>query len=409
MHGIQSLQIATFAVRPALRMGRIMTFTPFDRHMMTIALRLAARGLGRTAPNPAVGAVITDEATGEIIARGWTQPGGRPHAETEALRRAGAAARGKTMYVTLEPCSHYGKTPPCADAVIAAGITRLVVAIEDPDPRVAGRGLDRLRAAGVRVERGLLAREAHCVTRGHIVRVTERRPLIQLKMATGLDGEVPRGIGGQPTWVTGPEARAFGHMLRATADAILVGHGTVRDDDPALTCRLPGLADRSPVRIVLASDPRGLAATQLARTAREAPVWVATAANADPAATAPLVAAGVRMFPVPMLAGGLWLPDVMEAIVAEGITRLLVEGGPRVWRAFSRHGLVDEVVLFRPRGPGGAAASDAAAVEALARHVDPGELRLVDRRRLGGDEMLLFRSGIPGVSKASAMSPVVTD
>ncbi len=378
-----------------------MTFTAFDRHMMAIALRMARRGLGRTAPNPAVGAVIADETTGEVIARGWTQPGGRPHAETEALRRAGERAAGKTMYVTLEPCSHHGKTPPCADAVIAAGLSRLVAAIEDPDPRVAGRGLDRLRAAGVKVERGLLGPEAHWVTRGHIVRVTERRPLVQIKLAVGADGEVPRGGAGKPTWVTGPEARAHGHLLRAEADAIMVGHGTVCDDDPELTCRLPGLEHRSPVRVVLASDPRGLAGSKLALTAREVPVWVFTAAGADAKAIGELEELGVRVFTVPRLGGALWLPAVLEALVGEGITRLLVEGGPRLWRAFGQHGLVDEAVIFRALGgrPGG----DEAMVKAiLARHAGDVELVLTDRRRLGGDEMLVSRSGLPGVSVAGA-------
>ena len=389
-----------------------MTFSAFDRHMMAIALRMARRGLGRTAPNPAVGAVVADEATGEVIARGWTQPGGRPHAEPEALRRAGERARGKTMFVTLEPCSHYGKTPPCADAVIASGISRLVAAIEDPDPRVAGRGLSRLRAAGVRVERGLMAREAHWVTRGHIVRITERRPFVQLKMALGPQGDVPRGASGTPTWVTGPEARTMGHLLRAEADAILVGHGTVADDDPELTCRLPGLAHRSPVRVVLAGDPRGLAGSRLARGARQVPVWVfsgtakglpTTQGREDsPAARAELIAtleaAGIRVFPVERIGASLWLPAVMEALVADGITRLLVEGGPRMWRSFAHHGLVDEVVLFRSRGGESGAITQAAAIELLARYIEVGDLALVDRRRLGGDEMLVFRSGLPGLS-----------
>src|SRR5262245_11268238 len=206
--------------------------------MMEIALAVAERGLGRTAPNPSVGAVIVDETSGEVIARGWTQPGGRPHAETEAIRTAGVRARGATMYVTLEPCSHYGKTPPCAEAIIAAGLRRTVCAILDPDPRVSGRGVRMLRAAGVVVERGVLAEQAHRITLGHILRVAERRPLIQLKMAIGADGKIPRGPGKQRVWVRGPGARAHGHLLRARADAIMVGGGTVADDDPELTCRL---------------------------------------------------------------------------------------------------------------------------------------------------------------------------
>ncbi len=243
----------------------------FDAHMMATALRLAERGLGRTAPNPSVGAVIADEVSCEVIARGWTAPGGRPHAETEAIARAGARARGATMYVTLEPCSHHGATPPCADAIIRAGIARVVCAVEDPDPRVAGRGLARLRQAGIAVERGMMAGEAHWMAAGHILRVTERRPFVQVKLALGADGSVPRGSQGRPAWVTGPAARAQGHLMRARADAVLVGRQTVIDDDPLLTCRLPGLAHRSPVRVVLARNLSGLHESRLARGASRTP------------------------------------------------------------------------------------------------------------------------------------------
>ncbi|MEZ5856378.1 MAG: bifunctional diaminohydroxyphosphoribosylaminopyrimidine deaminase/5-amino-6-(5-phosphoribosylamino)uracil reductase RibD [Hyphomicrobiaceae bacterium] len=222
----------------------------FDSAMMAIAVRMARRGLGTTAPNPSVGAVIADEMTGEVIARGWTQAGGRPHAEKEALRRAGDRARGKTMYVTLEPCAHTGRTPTCADALVTAGIKRLVCAIPDPNPVVSGRGFAQLRAAGIEVDVGYLAEDARWVTLGHIKRQTEERPFVQLKMALDARGRVAAGDGA-PVWVTGPEARAYAHLLRARADAILVGSGTVLADDPELTCRLPGLAHRSPDRIVL--------------------------------------------------------------------------------------------------------------------------------------------------------------
>ncbi len=225
--------------------------TTFDAHMMAIALTMARRGLGLTAPNPSVGAVIANEATGEVIARGVTATGGRPHAETIAIEQAGERSRGATIYVTLEPCSHHGKTGPCAEAIIAAGFKRVVVAIEDPDPRVAGRGLDKLRAAGLEVVRGVGAADARWVTRGHIVRVTERRPFVTLKLALDANGDVPRGAGGKPLFVTSPEARAHGHLFRAQADAILVGSGTVLADNPELTCRLPGMEARSPLRVVL--------------------------------------------------------------------------------------------------------------------------------------------------------------
>lgn len=361
----------------------------FDAEMMAIALRMARRGLGQTAPNPAVGAVVVDEITREIIARGWTQPGGRPHAEPEALRRAGERARGATIYVTLEPCSHFGKTPPCADAIIAAGIARAVVAIEDPDPRVAGRGLDRLRAAGIAVTRGVLADEAHWMTRGHIVRVTERRPFVQLKLALGADGMVPRGSAGKPVWVTGPDARAHGHLLRARADAIFVGAGTLRDDDPDLTCRLPGLAHLSPIRLVLARCVAGVDTSKLARTARQVPVWLFCPADAASEALASLETLGVRIYCMPKVGGRLWLPAIMEALVAEGITRLLVEGGPAMWRAFSDASLVDEVALFHARGQ--ASFEAAKAVSSLGRYIDPRGMVCTDHRHLAADDLLVFR------------------
>ena len=356
--------------------------------MMSVALRLAERGLGRTAPNPAVGAVIADETTGEVVARGWTAPGGRPHAETEAIARAGARARGATMYVTLEPCSHHGATPPCADAIIAAGLTRVVCAIEDPDPRVAGRGLMRLRAAGIAVERGLLAEPAHWIAAGHILRVTERRPFAQAKLALGADGAVPRGAQGQPVWATSPPARALGHLMRARADAILVGRRTVADDDPLLTCRLPGLEDRSPQRVVLARRLEGLHASRLALTAPERGLWVFCGQSGD---TRPLEATGARVMRVPEIGGTLWLPSVMEALVAEGITRLLIEGGLATWRAFAQAGLLDEAVLFHARGRGGAVLDEATAAATLERYVATTNLQLFEHRTVGGDDLMVFR------------------
>lgn len=360
----------------------------FDLHMMRIALRLAARGLGRTAPNPAVGAVIADERTGEIIARGWTAPGGRPHAETQAIADAGERAGGATIYVTLEPCSHYGVTAPCADAIVNAGLARAVCAIEDPDPRVAGRGLNRLRQAGLAVERGVLAEAAHWVTAGHILRVTERRPLVTVKLALDGAGGVPRGETGKPSWVTGEGARAAGHLMRARSDAILVGRRTVLDDDPLLTCRLPGLEARSPVRVVLARDPSGLEKSKLAQTARVYPLWVICAEGADASA---LAAAGAQIMPTRLVGGELWLPGVLEALVARGITRLLVEGGPATWGAFSRAGLIDEAVLFHARGTDGAELSPTGAISAMSRYISTAGFDIYDRRTIGDDDMLALR------------------
>ncbi|MCL4765276.1 MAG: bifunctional diaminohydroxyphosphoribosylaminopyrimidine deaminase/5-amino-6-(5-phosphoribosylamino)uracil reductase RibD [Hyphomicrobiaceae bacterium] len=361
-----------------------------DARFMDIALSLARRGLGTTAPNPAVGAVIVDEATGEVIARGWTQPGGRPHAETEALRRAGPRAHGATIYVTLEPCSHHGGTPPCAEALVAAGLARVVVAIEDPDPRVSGRGLDRLRAAGVAVARGVLSEEADWITRGHILRVSERRPFIQLKLALGPDGSVPRGAGGKPLWVTGPEARAHGHLLRAMTDAILVGRRTVEDDDPELTCRLPGLAARSPSRVVLARNLDLSLDCRLVRTARDHPVVVFCGPAAPAGRRTALEGHGCEVVAVREIDDALWLPAVAEELAARNVTRLLVEGGAAVWHSFARAGFVDEVVLFHARDQG-----EGDRNRLLSRLRDtllPGiGLSLTAERAVGGDDMLVFR------------------
>lgn len=356
----------------------------FDAHMMAIALTMARRGLGQTSPNPSVGAVIADEAAGVVIARAVTAPGGRPHAETIAIADAGSLARDATLYVTLEPCSHHGQTGPCADAIIAAGISRVVVAIEDPDPRVAGRGLDKLRAAGVTVDRGIGAVEARWVTRGHIVRVTERRPFVTLKMATAEDGTVPRGAVGQPRWVTGEQARAHGQLLRAQADAILVGAGTVRDDDPKLTCRLPGLTPRSPVRVALSRDLDIAPASQLIKTAGCVPVWLVCGESADPGRRAAHAEKGAEVIGVAEVAGKLWLPAVMEALVARGITRLLVEGGPAMWRSFADASLVDEVALYMA----GHCANTAMA--ALAKRLGDVPLTLSDETRLGPDTLWRF-------------------
>src|SRR6202161_1957840 len=238
---------------------------------MDLALSLGRRGLGRTWPNPAVGAVIVKD--GVIVGRGWTQAGGRPHAEIEALRRAGKAARGATLYVTLEPCSHYGKSPPCADAVITAGITRVVSALEDPNPEVAGKGHARLRAAGIVVEVGVGAEEARRDHAGHIRRMRDGRPHVMLKLAISADGKAG-AAGRKPVAITGEAVRERVHLLRAHSDAIMAGIGTVLADDPMLTCRLPGMAKDSPVRIVLDRALRLPLGSRLVRTARETPVWL---------------------------------------------------------------------------------------------------------------------------------------
>ena len=312
-----------------------------DLRSMRAALALARRGLGTVWPNPAVGCVIVKD--GRVVGRGWTQPGGRPHGETEALGRAREAARGATAYVSLEPCCHWGRTPPCADALITAGIRRVVVPLEDPDPRVAGGGLSRLRAAGIAVESGLCAAEAAEVNAGFFSRLRLGRPLVTLKLATSLDGRIAIASG-ESQWITGPPARERAHALRAAHDAIMVGTGTVLADDPQLTCRLPGLAHRSPVRVVIDRHLRIQASMQLAASARDVPTWILTLPSADPSRRQALLDNGVTVIDIEADADGtIGLASALAALGERGITRLLVEGGGRLAAALARARLVDRI------------------------------------------------------------------
>jgi len=361
-----------------------------DRKLMAGAIALARRGLGRTAPNPAVGAVLYRPDLGEIVGRGWTQPGGRPHGEPEAIRRAGDRARGATLYVTLEPCAHHGRTPPCTDAIIAAGISRVVYGITDPDPRVSRRGLERLEAAGIEVARSELVEEAHRATLGHVLRVSERRPFVQIKIATDCDGRVPRGRDGAPVWATGDISRARGHVLRAKSDAILVGRGTAETDDPSLDCRLPGLHQQSPLRVVLSSRGQLDGKLKLFAPDAPAPLLVLVGNSAEQNDIEHLKTRGAKVQCVNEVANRLWIPAVLEALVEHGITRLLVEGGASIWRAFDRAGAIDEVVMFRG-GLGTEPFDEVAARQMLANFVSQTTLTLERRERTGSDDMLTYR------------------
>ena len=338
---------------------------------MALALALGRRGLGRTWPNPAVGAVIVrrDGGTPLIVGRGWTQPGGRPHAEREALKRAGDAARGATLYATLEPCSHFGKSPPCADAIIEAGIARVVSAIEDPNPEVAGQGHARLRTAGIAVDVGLGAAEANHDHAGHFRRIRDKRPHVILKLAVSADDKIG-AAGHKPVAITGEAARTRVHLLRAQSDAILVGIGTVLADDPLLTCRLPGMVARSPVRVVLDRALRIPGTSRLVHSARQTPLWVMTSDLAEAPAAVKLGAAGAQVIRVATTASppGLDVLAVVRALADKGITRLMVEGGGRVASSFVAANLVDEVWLLRGReaiGAGGVAALHALQLTAI--------------------------------------------
>jgi diaminohydroxyphosphoribosylaminopyrimidine deaminase/5-amino-6-(5-phosphoribosylamino)uracil reductase len=310
---------------------------------MALALSLGRRGLGRTWPNPAVGAVVVKN--GEIVGRGWTQPGGRPHAEIEALRRAGEAARGATLYVTLEPCSHHGKSPPCADAVITSGIARVVSALQDPNPEVSGAGHARLRSAGIAVDVGIGGAAARRDHAGHIRRMREGRPQVMIKLAISADGKAA-GAGRRRVAITGDAVRNRVHLLRAQSDAIMIGSGTVLADDPVLTCRLPGMVKMSPTRVVLDSALRLPIRSRLVQTARDTPLWVIAADHAPPASEAALREHGADVVRTAEKNGRLDLTAVLKLLAARGVTRLMVEGGPTLASAFIAGDLVDEALLF---------------------------------------------------------------
>lgn len=354
---------------------------------MQHALGLAERALGQAAPNPAVGCVIVSRG-GTIVGRGWTGRGGRPHAEAVALAQAGEAARGGTAYITLEPCSHRGETPPCAEALVEAGIVRVVAAIEDADPRVSGSGFAGLRAAGIDVVTDLLCADAAELNAGFFLRVRERRPLVTLKIAASADGRTA-GAAGVAKWITGEESRRFAHLLRARHDAILVGVETAIADDPLLTCRLSGFESRSPLRVVLDTRLRLAPGSRLAQSARQVPTLVFTLS----AGGAELREFGVEVAAVAPDARGR--PDVaavLGALAERGITRLLVEGGAGVHATFLDRGLADRLELFRAPMTLGAAGH--AAVDALAA-LGPDEaprFASTGVQRLGSDLLESFRA-----------------
>ena len=367
--------------------------SPADRRLeldaMRAALTLARRGLGTVWPNPAVGCVILND--GRVVGRGWTQPGGRPHGETEALRRAGEAARGAVAHVSLEPCCHWGQTPPCVDALIAAGVRRVVVALEDPDPRVAGQGLRRLRAAGLDVDVGLCVEEAAELNAGFLSRLRLGRPLVTFKLATSLDGRIATATG-ESQWITGPPARERAHALRASHDAIMVGTGTVVADDPQLTCRLPGLGHRSPVRVVIDRHLRIPPAARIIADAHRVPTWVLTLRSADPGRRAAFLANGVTLIDVNDDGEEqIDLAAALGALGERGITRLLVEGGARLAAAFFRARLVDRLVwVHAPLVIGGDGIPAIAGFD-LAALVDARAFERLSTETIGDDVLTTFR------------------
>ncbi len=361
-----------------------------DAAAMAHALSLGRRGLGRVWPNPAVGCVIVND--GRIVGRGWTRPGGRPHAETVALAQAGDAARGATAFVTLEPCAHHGRTPPCAVALIAAGVARVVSAMEDPDPRTAGAGHARLRSAGIDVDTGKGAAAAAADHAGFVLRITAGRPMVTLKLATSLDGRIATS-GGASRWITGPSARRAVHAMRATHDAVLVGGGTARTDDPMLTVR--GMGDMpQPVRIVASAGADIAPGGRLARSAAEVPLWILHAPM-EAVVIAGWTAAGVRMIEVASPRGRPDPAAMLQALGAAGLTRVLCEGGGTLAAALLRAGLVDRIVTFCAGlaigsdglpGMGGLGLADLAAAP---------RFRLHSVRDVGGDAMMEWRRQVP--------------
>jgi diaminohydroxyphosphoribosylaminopyrimidine deaminase / 5-amino-6-(5-phosphoribosylamino)uracil reductase len=359
-----------------------------DLRFMALALTLGRRGLGRTWPNPAVGAVVVKH--GEIVGRGWTQPGGRPHAEIEALRRAGAMARGATLYVTLEPCSHHGRSPPCADAVIAAGIARVVSAMEDPNPEVAGRGHARLRSAGIVVDVGIEGATARRDHAGHIRRMRDGRPYVMLKLAISADGKVA-GQGGRPVAITGEAVRNRVHLMRAHSDALMTGIGTALADDPVLTCRLPGMTKMSPVRVVLDSKLRLPQQSRLFATARDVPLWVVAGEQAAGSAEQVARAHGAEVVRTLENNGRLDLHAVLNLLATRGITRLMVEPGPTLASAFVEADLVDEAIFFHSPmaiGEGGVPALEPRAARLLDQR-----LKRVSTEPVGPDRQERFERG----------------
>ena len=362
--------------------------TRHDTRWMRLALTLAKRGLGRVWPNPAVGCVLVRD--NRVIGRGWTQDGGRPHAEVMALAQAGDA-RGATAYVTLEPCAHHGKTPPCANALIKAGVTRVVGALEDPDPRVSGRGFAMLRDAGVRVDTGLLGDQAEAANLGFILNRTLGRPMVTLKMAASLDGRIATHSG-ESRWITGPQSRRYVHLMRANHDAVLIGRGTAQADDPLLDVREMGLGGASPVRVVADGALSISANSRLALTASDTPLWLCHRPGVPAERRALFANLGARLIEVKSTRSGeLDLVDMAQKLGRAGITRLLVEGGGGLAASLINADLVDQLALFHAGlllGSGGIPAIGPLGFDALAAHP---RLTLTSVRRLGNDSLSLWQ------------------
>ncbi|OSQ42328.1 bifunctional diaminohydroxyphosphoribosylaminopyrimidine deaminase/5-amino-6-(5-phosphoribosylamino)uracil reductase RibD [Thalassospira sp. MCCC 1A01428] len=324
------------------------SFSDDDRHFMRVALSLSRRGLGNVWPNPAVGCVLVSKS-GNIVGRGWTKPGGRPHAERVALDQAGTNAAGATAYVTLEPCSHFGKSPPCVLGLIEGGVSRVVSALEDPDPRVSGRGHQMLQDAGISVDTGLMAEAARNHNAGFLSRIMHDRPLITLKLAGSLDGRSSLA-NGKSQWITGSRARQQGHWFRANHDAIMIGADTAIADNPDLRCRIAGRQNSSPVRIVLDRQAKVSAECILAQTADETPTWVVVDLQHLAKAREVFSKTAVKVLSARCIDGHFDLHNVLHILAEQGLTRVLVESGGRLAAALLQKQVVDRVVHFQAPG-----------------------------------------------------------
>jgi diaminohydroxyphosphoribosylaminopyrimidine deaminase / 5-amino-6-(5-phosphoribosylamino)uracil reductase len=353
---------------------------------MALALSLGRRGLGRVWPNPAVGCIIVKD--GRIIGRGWTADGGRPHAEPQALSEAGKAARGATAYVTLEPCAHHGKTPPCAEALVAAGIARVVIAAGDPDPRVAGRGVVILKSAGIEVETGVLQAEADIDHAGFFSRITKGRPFVTLKIASSLDGRIATATG-ESRWITGPQARRAVHALRARHDAVMIGGGTARADDPMLDIRDLGLS-KQPVRVVISRRLDLPVEGRLAQTANAQPLWLCHGPEAE-ARRADWKALGAECLPCEVTGGQISPASALAALAEKGLTRVFCEGGGALAASLLREGLVDELIVHSAGLAIGAEGTPALGAMGIDRLGNAPRFDLAEVKQLGADVQSVWR------------------
>lgn len=354
-----------------------------DTRYMALALSLGRRGMGQCWPNPAVGCVIVQGK--RIVGRGWTQPGGRPHAETQALAQAGDAARGATAFVSFEPCAHHGATPPCAEALIAAGVARVVSTIEDSDARVAGKGFAMLLAAGIEVTTGVLADTARRDLGGFLQRVGTGRPHLTLKLATSFDGRIATATG-HSQWITGPQARAVVHGMRARHDAVLVGAGTARADDPMLTVRGMG-AVRQPVRVVASRRLDLPLMSKLAKSAQDVPLWLCHGPDADPVLAEAWHGIGAKLLPCELSGRQLDMASVLRALGDKGLTRVLCEGGGALAASLLGAGLVDELVGFTAGLAIGAEGLPGIGALGLPTLDEAERFELTETRAVGGDVM----------------------